>query len=702
LNYLKRLLRIRIPFHLILTLISTGLSFLFILIIALQTFGTTEQYLKKHHAAQDEAEFSQISTLLSEKLGQLETAASLVIHDQTLIDFVRTYDKMDRASVLETENSVDRMLFKLQKVNPNIADILIITDTFSLSTVYSSARPINLDSFSSHFGTPGEEGFFHMPFETGTAADPTNQELEQLAFFCRQTMLDKATPCIVCITATPGFFERTLPDNAPVAILNRNQILYNNTSLDADGLSAAVYTPTDADSGYCTTIEPFALTLYYQTNTLLFKDAIDNYKGILILFGLVICLFAFLFSLVITRPMTKPLVDMVEKLSSITSRESFSIELKHTRYKSKPHIFLYLMSIVFTSSVVFFCISFSYFRPISQDSFTQSAEISFKNALRETENLFDNIYSSSVYLIYEQHMQDLLLEQSREYLPPSISADHEQNRALLDDGKRWFVLPTSLCVYDSDGIVIDTTDTTVFPQTSFAGFQEDVFRWSTLSQGGIDWFSFSMKATSPSTFQLLGYLELRTDEAYIAKSYSMLPSGTYVGYLFDANQTVLSSSDKSAIGNTLPVPKPTQLIFSSPISHTDLSLAVYFDQSLLSEEQANTFRNTIYILVIVALIIILTNYLLSSFFANSFVRLERVLVNGTPNRVDIPFQEQSIIQEIDKTYTAFYTMTSRIETLMNEAIIAEKKTHQMELAKRQAELSLLQAQINPHFLYNSI
>lgn len=46
-------------------------------------------------------------------------------------------------------------------------------------------------------------------------------------------------------------------------------------------------------------------------------------------------------------------------------------------------------------------------------------------------------------------------------------------------------------------------------------------------------------------------------------------------------------------------------------------------------------------------------------------------------------------------------MTQRIRTLIDDNVRAEQRERALELGKRQAELLLLQSQINPHFLYNT-
>lgn len=56
--------------------------------------------------------------------------------------------------------------------------------------------------------------------------------------------------------------------------------------------------------------------------------------------------------------------------------------------------------------------------------------------------------------------------------------------------------------------------------------------------------------------------------------------------------------------------------------------------------------------------------------------------------------------EIGELTHAFNRMASKIKKLINEVYVAEIQTKNLELQQKQAQLSALQSQINPHFLFN--
>jgi len=70
-------------------------------------------------------------------------------------------------------------------------------------------------------------------------------------------------------------------------------------------------------------------------------------------------------------------------------------------------------------------------------------------------------------------------------------------------------------------------------------------------------------------------------------------------------------------------------------------------------------------------------------------------------KIGLIFPENTYIYEINKLGKAFNEMVIRIETLIDQLLISTKKQSILENKKKEAELIALQAQINPHFLYNT-
>lgn len=58
--------------------------------------------------------------------------------------------------------------------------------------------------------------------------------------------------------------------------------------------------------------------------------------------------------------------------------------------------------------------------------------------------------------------------------------------------------------------------------------------------------------------------------------------------------------------------------------------------------------------------------------------------------------------EVSDLYDSFYSMTHKLDHLIEEVHLSKLKEKEMELKTRESELLAMQSQINPHFLYNTL
>ncbi|WP_340004104.1 sensor histidine kinase [Paenibacillus sp. FSL K6-0276] len=118
----------------------------------------------------------------------------------------------------------------------------------------------------------------------------------------------------------------------------------------------------------------------------------------------------------------------------------------------------------------------------------------------------------------------------------------------------------------------------------------------------------------------------------------------------------------------------------------------YYDEIVTTKRDLNTFLS--WFLAVVILCVIIVSVFLSARIARPIRKLERTLQQvgeGDLNtRIDV-----SGAYEVEQLSKRFNLMLQRIRQLMDQ-IIYEQET------KRKGELEVLQSQINPHFLYNTL
>ncbi|WP_110930424.1 sensor histidine kinase [Paenibacillus bouchesdurhonensis] len=111
--------------------------------------------------------------------------------------------------------------------------------------------------------------------------------------------------------------------------------------------------------------------------------------------------------------------------------------------------------------------------------------------------------------------------------------------------------------------------------------------------------------------------------------------------------------------------------------------------------ELSTIKEFVLILIVVCLILSLPIMLVSTIFLTAPIKtlqrsMKRFQNGNFKERVDIKYRD-----EIGELGRGFNSMVSRISTLVNDV-------YMLKISEKEAELKALQAQINPHFLYNML
>ncbi len=122
------------------------------------------------------------------------------------------------------------------------------------------------------------------------------------------------------------------------------------------------------------------------------------------------------------------------------------------------------------------------------------------------------------------------------------------------------------------------------------------------------------------------------------------------------------------------------------------------NMEMLRREVASSLINTTRILVLLLVVIIIVIFILSRRLSKSITEPITELVDMTEKFAGGDFSVEYHIEshdEMEVLANSFNSMVKEIETLINDI-------HREQENAREAELRLLQEQINPHFLYNTL
>jgi two-component system, sensor histidine kinase YesM len=118
----------------------------------------------------------------------------------------------------------------------------------------------------------------------------------------------------------------------------------------------------------------------------------------------------------------------------------------------------------------------------------------------------------------------------------------------------------------------------------------------------------------------------------------------------------------------------------------------YYDEIVTTKRDLNQFL--LGFLAVVILCVIIVSVLMSALIASPIRKLERTVKQVGEGDLNTPI-DVSGAYEVEQLSRRFNQMLQRIRQLMDQ-IIYEQET------KRKGELEVLQSQINPHFLYNTL
>ncbi|MEC0146727.1 sensor histidine kinase [Paenibacillus alginolyticus] len=196
----------------------------------------------------------------------------------------------------------------------------------------------------------------------------------------------------------------------------------------------------------------------------------------------------------------------------------------------------------------------------------------------------------------------------------------------------------------------------------------------------------------PFSHKPLGIIKVDLSADGFEKIFSPEGKGNNINlYIYDKEGTRVYSD---RIAPELNLSDPQYLSASTDSTYTGLQFWGQIPLSELEKEARELTRFTIMITVISLIVA----YLLSILSSNSLVKPIRHLQSKMALVRKGFFKEQAVVRtydEIGQLTEVFNTMVGEIDRLVREV-------YETKLREREAELSALQSQMNPHFLYNTL
>lgn len=229
---------------------------------------------------------------------------------------------------------------------------------------------------------------------------------------------------------------------------------------------------------------------------------------------------------------------------------------------------------------------------------------------------------------------------------------------------------------------------------------------------------FSKQIIDPETHIILGYVFIRIDESYLSALYADMNLGDESTiYVVDSNNNILSSTDKNLIGSSFYDPKLIEKLKNSqghsgitgvigpvenrnylcsyyPISTLGLYAVAMIPTDYLKNE-AFSISIVIFIVGIICFLVAIGfSFLITGSIAYPLKKITEQMQDVRDGQLT-PRPEDPCNDEIAVVHNSFQHTIKRLASSI-EAIKDNEKE------KMQLELKALTAQINPHFLHNTL
>ena len=210
---------------------------------------------------------------------------------------------------------------------------------------------------------------------------------------------------------------------------------------------------------------------------------------------------------------------------------------------------------------------------------------------------------------------------------------------------------------------------------------------------------------------VLGTILISVDENVLESLYAGFETQGNV-YIFDKKGNVVSSRDKSILGKNMIGAENFRKLYGNGSSHIIKKLGKYYFLSNCYDSQTGwTIVEEIPCEIMFSVLINMTGYLAVSMvvflFTAAFISYRQAKSISEPiaslcqsmKRVSsgefICVQEENACNEVLALGKSFNSMSGKIKELLEDIRNNEKE-------KRKSEMDFLRAQINPHFLYNTL
>ena len=724
-----RKIKLRVSYKGLLVLVSICMVSIFVVFLGFQYYVSIEDYISEKLIAIEKSHLEQTGNNIDAQLNQIKNITDSISQNDDFLSLVAEYDIGDFTARSKLRKSMEIMLGKSANINRNILSIAIFTkqnvitkgnlplydlSQTDLFTAYAIEDIVSSEAFPA---------VFNMPSSFNVSGNDTRKIKDLLERYSFSVNLIRNGENIgtLFVVSTNDLFGTLLSQSSNKVVFSQNEkLLYNNTKKSNEMISG-MYTdlaknPENALSirnhdeiMICTSSIGFGVNIGFILEKQEYLKRVSGVKIFFLFFIIALLIVSFLLSGLISKAVTKPLKKLTSKVKRynlLKKKEPDELkDNKAARFSLRESILVFLVAIVTLSTTVLILTTYILFSNIIDAFMKETTQNAFNQTVGNLNFYFNNAIYASENIIYADSVQASLGKPEIDELTYDKLGNTLLKGLPLYNGKAEISLYNK---YGTEVISFINKPVTATLKMELSGFSNNyVFRQTQKDIDGSFYVPFYMKINNIEDYQTLGYLECRLNELDIGRLYNKLKNDYSEVFIINSANIIISHSNKNLIGTVADLSNlkssqgKVKLLFKAALLDTGYTIIETYGENTVEYDKTKFLLNEIYLLVIILLITFITAFLISRNLPSAFKNLNDRISSINLDNLNVELAHSSPIDEVNQLNIAFNDMSIRIEHLLEEVIVSTKKTSELEKVKNQAEITSLQAQINPHFLYNT-
>lgn len=744
-----RLKRTRVDIRLMLLVFSILSVFFILLLNSYFSYKTAAAIILNKIQKIDESNLNQINNKINIGLGEMERLTEKVKKNRAFYALLEEYkaSRDNTYEMLNVEKSILHLLSSNQDIYRNIYNMEVVTEFANFSITGTKTLPgyekmINSDIYKKI--KESKNGIFIM--EPGYTDKAIDLKFKQ---FCLGTMLHDGTREIGMIfilmdgnwlNTLLNFDQNTFIANSAEDFVvwsgnEKGKAVYNAVKGSLTGLGGFFeYNPGNEKYRlYYTSSKYNSWVVGYYRNIQEIEGQVNEvrkYSILSYLVGMVFCLIAALiFANLITKPIYRLMKSVKKyKLDSLPG----SLKIGGIPFRLKNIFLLYFIVIIIVPMIISSVTQYFTLSGVIEKKILDSINLAFRQTTDNIDYFIDINERITKSIIYDKSLRQYLLDTIGGVGIPDEKERLEVIQRSIDDSMFLGESVFETAIYDTKGAMLYSTSV-----HNNSDLNSDFLKTISTSMGNPVWLYYDRDRFNRNTirlfrkiiedgsirsdyqFKTIGYISVTYYETNIEELYRDLNIGNNNVYIIDPSGVIVSHRQKAMLNQkdqlTFDMASEAgvyststgkgenrQLLVLSRCSKIPLALVGQTPYSEIMRDNRQIIYTSIYLFLIILIpILVFSNYVAYR-IAKPVNRLAKRVEAFGGGQMEVEFVEKTFINEIQELGYTFGNMASRIKELIDKVYTSEIKESRLENEKKEAELIALKAQINPHFLYNTL